>query len=59
MEKATAFAQARDVLDLLIENQPDLFTEPNAVARGSGAKLADFCHDFMEQYAKRLISRAE
>lgn len=59
MDKAIALAQARDVLDLMIKNQPGLFTEPNAVARASGAKLADFCHDFMAQYAQRLVDRKD
>lgn len=59
MDKATALKQAGGVLDLLIRHQPGMFNDPNAVVNNSGSQLADFCHDFMEQYAKRLISRAE
>lgn len=59
MDKALAYKEASKALELLIVNQPNLFSSPNTVANNHGAILADYCHNFMEQYAKRLIARTE
>lgn len=59
MDKALAYKEASKALELLIVNQPNLFSSPASVNNNRGAVLAEYCHDFMEQYAKRLIARTE
>ena len=59
MHKADAYISAKNMLDLLIQNQPSLLADTNGNARAFGSNVADFCHDFIEQYAKRLMERTE
>lgn len=59
MELRDARFAAQDMLELLVKNQPGLATEKTGNHINDGASLADFCHDFMEQYAKRLMDRKD
>ena len=57
MNKEDAYSYAESMLHKLIENQPNLLVDSHGNARSFGADIADFCHDFMDQYAKRLQER--
>jgi len=59
MEKKTALELAESKLEFIIKNQPNLLADAHAIANNRGALLADFCHNFMEQYAKRLVERKD
>ena len=59
MDIGNARISGQNVLELLIKNQPSLLTEKTGNHVNNGANLADFCHDFIDQYAKRLIARKE
>ena len=59
MDKALALKEAGKALELLIENQQNLFNSVQSANSNRGSLLADYCHDFMEQYAKRLMDRTE
>lgn len=51
-----ARVEAENQLQFIMKSQPDLL---NKVSTGEGAYLADFCHDFIEQYAIRLMKRPD
>lgn len=57
MDKERAVAIASGVLDNLIKHQPNLFSGPDFTAGNRGGTLANYCNDFIEQYAKRLMER--
>ena len=59
MDKKNALQVAEAKLELLIKNQPNLFADQHAVSHDRGALLADFCHNFMERYATRLVERKD
>lgn len=58
MKLSSARIGAESMLELIIKSQPDLLHRQTTQSLKEGAVLADFCHDFIEQYAKRLMERS-
>lgn len=59
MDNKEALAIAELKLDLILNNQPELLKKESGVYVTDGANLANFCHDFIEQYAQRLLARKD
>jgi len=55
MDKNEARADAQQLLFLLIQNQPNLLIDKGSVNQHNGAQMANFCADFVDTYAERLM----
>jgi hypothetical protein len=58
MDIAEARIQAENQLNKIIASQPGLFTVNLASNSNKGTQLASYCSEFIEVYAKYLISRS-
>jgi hypothetical protein len=54
MEKTAALEMARQTLAIVLQHQ-DMLNKDTGVRLNSGADVANFCADFVQQYAERLI----
>jgi hypothetical protein len=59
MNKSDARDTARNLLEILIKNQPNLLVDKGSVQNAYGKEIANFCHDFIEQFAERLEQRSD
>lgn len=57
MEKIDALVDAQHMLDLLLKTQPNLLVDKGGANQHNAEELANFCADFVETLAERLMNR--